>query len=67
MFNLPFGEVYLLTFPSVSLCVANCLSYPPKIVLISFSNVSLGSMDFLCVYVLTSGFYFYFFEFLIEG
>ena len=49
MFNLPFGEVHLLTFPSVSLCVANCLSYPPKIMPISFSNVGLGSMDFLCV------------------
>ena len=49
MFNLPFGEVHLLTFPSVSLGVANCLSYQPKIMPISFSNVGLGSMDFLCV------------------
>ena len=34
MFNLPFGEVPLLEFPSVSLCVVNYLSYPPKIIFI---------------------------------
>ena len=30
----PFWEVHLLEFPTVSLCVESCLSYPPEIAFI---------------------------------